>query len=82
MTLKGKGNQNLELHESPIQHRVGDTSGNHALNADDIRRRAYEIYQERGGLSGRELEDWLQAENELRSAALFMRAATGEKHRP
>jgi hypothetical protein len=80
MTLKGKGNQNLELHPSPIQPRAEDTSGNHALNHDDIRRRAYEIYLEHGGMPGREAEDWLQAESELRSAALFMRAATGEKH--
>jgi hypothetical protein len=82
MTLKGKGNHSLELHESPIQPRAEDTSGNHGLNHDDIRRRAYEIYQERGGLPGLDLEDWLQAESELRSAALFMRAATGEQQRP
>ena len=82
MTLKGKGYQNLELHENPIQPRAEDRSGNHALNPDDVRRRAYEIYQERGGLSGHELEDWLQAESEFESAALFMRAAIGEKHRP
>ena len=82
MTLKGKGNQNLELHESPPQPRGEDNSGNHTLNHDDIRRRAYEIYQERGGLPGREREDWFQAESELSSAALFMRATAGEKHRP
>jgi hypothetical protein len=82
MTLKGKGNQNLELHANPIQPRAEDSSGNHALSPDDIRRRAYEIYQERGGLTGRELEDWLQAEKELKSAALFMRATAGEKQRP
>ncbi len=82
MTLKGKGNQNLELHTSPIQPHAEDTSANHAPNHDEIRRRAYEIYLERGGLPGRELEDWLQAESEFESAALFMRAATGEKHRP
>jgi hypothetical protein len=82
MTLKGKGNQNLELHESSLQPRVEDISGNHTLNPDDIRRRAYEIYRERGGLPGLELEDWLQAESELKSATLFMRAATGEKQRP
>jgi len=82
MTLKGKGNQNLELRESPTQARVEDLSGNHALNHDEIRRRAYEIYLERGGLPGRDLEDWLQAESEFQSAALFIRAATGEKHRP
>ena len=82
MTEKGRGHQNLELHANPIQPRAEDTSGNHPLNADDIRRRAYEIYLERGGLPGREIEDWVQAESELKSAALFMRGATGEKHRP
>ena len=81
MTLKGKGYENLGFNERPIQPSAEDTSGNHALNADDIRRRAYEIYQERGGLPGLELEDWFQAESELSSAALFMRATAGEKHR-
>lgn len=33
---------------------------------DEIRRRAYEIYQSRGGEVGRENEDWVQAERELR----------------
>ena len=33
---------------------------------EDIERRAYEIYLERGGTEGCELEDWLQAERELR----------------
>ena len=82
MTLKGKRNETLELHASPIQPHAEDTSANHAPNHDEIRRRAFEIYLERGGLPGRELEDWLQAENELETAALFMRAVTGEKHRP
>ena len=36
-----------------------------AANDREIRRRAYEIYLERGGEPGRELEDWLQAEREL-----------------
>jgi len=82
MTLKDKGNQNLKLHESPIQPRSEDTSGNCTLNQEDIKRRAYEIYREHGSLPGREVEDWLQAESELKSAALFVRGATGEKHRP
>ena len=30
-----------------------------------IRSRAYQLYQERGGEAGHELDDWLQAENEL-----------------
>jgi hypothetical protein len=82
MTSKGKRIEILELHASPIQPHAEDTSGNHAPNHDEIRRRAYEVYLERGGHSGRELEDWLQAESEFESAALFMRAPTGEKRRP
>jgi Protein of unknown function (DUF2934) len=31
----------------------------------EIKRRAYEIYLERGEEPGRDLEDWLQAEREL-----------------
>jgi hypothetical protein len=65
MTLKGKKNEPLEGHASPIRPRSEDASPNRAPNHDDIRRRAYEIHLERGGLSGRELADWLQAEAEL-----------------
>jgi hypothetical protein len=34
---------------------------------DEIRRRAYEIYQERGCTPGDEHEDWLAAEREIRA---------------
>ena len=34
---------------------------------EEIKRRAYEIYLERGEEPGRDLEDWLQAEGELAS---------------
>ena len=33
---------------------------------DEIRRRAYELYQQRGDRSGSEAEDWLSAEREVR----------------
>ena len=33
----------------------------------EIRNRAYEIYLQRGGQLGDEVEDWLQAERELTS---------------
>jgi hypothetical protein len=32
---------------------------------EEIRQRAYEIYNERGGTDGNDLEDWFQAEREL-----------------
>ena len=34
---------------------------------DEIRRRAYEIFEERCGASGNEAEDWFRAEREVRS---------------
>jgi len=32
---------------------------------DQVRRRAYELYEERGREDGHELEDWLRAEEEI-----------------
>ena len=37
------------------------------IRQEDIAERAYAIYQERGGFPGAELDDWLQAEQELRN---------------
>ncbi|EEF61960.1 DUF2934 domain-containing protein [Pedosphaera parvula] len=37
-------------------------------SAEDIARRAYEIYVARGQTAGRDQEDWLQAERELTGA--------------
>jgi len=36
---------------------------------DAIAKRAYELYLQRGSVSGYELEDWLEAEAELTAAA-------------
>jgi len=35
---------------------------------DEIRRRAYELYEQRGKVDGYALDDWLQAEAEVLSA--------------
>ena len=42
------------------------TGGNGNLD-EEIRRRAYELFQERGGEHGHHHEDWLRAEAEVRS---------------
>lgn len=41
-------------------------AGNEAIDLDDVRRRAYELYEHRGRADGRHAEDWLQAESEMR----------------
>lgn len=50
-----------------MQH--SDTKGKSVKNApapEEIRRRAFEIHIEHGGIHGCDLDDWLQAERELR----------------
>jgi hypothetical protein len=41
-------------------------SGDTLNDADAVARRAYEIYQNRGGNHGADLDDWLEAERQLR----------------
>ncbi len=36
---------------------------------DQIRRRAYQIYEARGSEHGRDMQDWLEAEQELQTKA-------------
>ena len=50
--------------------RAGGTGRNSALD-EEIRRRAYQLYVERGGQHGRDLDDWLQAKREFESGALW-----------
>ena len=40
-----------------------------APSRDAVARRAYELYCERGGQDGYDVQDWLQAERELRRTA-------------
>jgi Protein of unknown function (DUF2934) len=46
--------------------KLGQTATDEPHNAEeDIRRRAYELYEGRGREEGHELDDWLQAEQEI-----------------
>ena len=38
------------------------------MSVDDIARRAYELYEERGCEHGRDFDDWLLAEHEVRDS--------------
>ena len=50
----------------PAQEPTSQTP-QHEPSDEEVRERAYEIYLARGGVPGQEMEDWLQAERELRS---------------
>src|SRR5260370_27309546 len=72
MSLKPKGNGTTGSHATPTQAaETGEPSVKSAVRDEEIRRRAYEIYRERGEQPGRELDDWLQAERELKRGMLL-----------
>jgi hypothetical protein len=54
---------------------TGEDLGGNSAREKEIRRRAYEIYLEGGEQSGRELNDWLQAERELERGVLRLAQA-------
>ena len=66
MPSRRKGNRSTGPQATTTQAaETGEASVGNAARDEDIRRRAYEIYLERGEQPGRELDDWLQAEREL-----------------
>ena len=73
MVSKNNSNGNLELRATSVQRQADATSARSTPSDEEIRRRAYEIYLERGGLPGDEIDDWLRAERELQKVALFTR---------
>ena len=46
------------------------------LHKEDIARRAYELYVQRGGEPGNDVEDWLRAEKELGTEPIVAPART------
>jgi DUF2934 family protein len=73
VVTKNKRKVDLVLHAIPPQRRADETTVCHTPSHEEIRRRAYEIYLERGSRLGDELDDWLRAERELQKVALFAR---------
>ena len=52
---------------------------NHAVSTEEIARRAHEIYVERGGEDGHDLDDWYRAEKELAARKENEKEAQREK---
>jgi len=63
-------NLNTNAHEVPtgiLQSNFAEERGKNAPKPAEIRERAFEIHVERGGIHGCDLDDWLEAERELRA---------------
>jgi hypothetical protein len=50
----------------PLPSRATDTSVYPSVSEEQVRRRAYELYTQRGGSHGKHADDWYRAEAELR----------------
>jgi hypothetical protein len=73
------GTKDLQAIEFSVgEEREEGAARNSALEAE-IRRRAYQLYVERGEEHGRDLDDWLQAKREVESGALWPGQAIREE---
>jgi hypothetical protein len=60
-----KGNTKRQAIEAPDGEAREESAVGNSSHDEEIRRRAYEIYLERGAQPGAELDDWVQAEREF-----------------
>jgi hypothetical protein len=56
------------LTEKPAARAARSGNGEWMPPWDEVARRAYELYQRRGGTPGRDVEDWLEAERQVRGS--------------
>lgn len=65
MSTKSQRTGNARREANSTQAETPRNSVGNLSPEEEIRRRAYEIYLERGDQPGRALDDWLQAEREV-----------------
>jgi hypothetical protein len=70
MSSKPQRIESVKPQETSTLPERGDVSVGNPLRDEEVRLRAYEIYLERGEKPGCELDDWLQAERELKRRTL------------
>ena len=72
MSMSSKPNRKRisEIQATSTRVERGKISVVNSTRDEEIRRRAYQIYLERGEQPGCDLDDWLQAEQELRGGDL------------
>jgi hypothetical protein len=73
MSMSSKPNRKRisEIRATSSHVQTGGVSVLNSTREEEIRRRAYEIYLERGEQPGRELDDWFQAERELKGGMVL-----------
>jgi hypothetical protein len=75
MSSKPQRNGNTDAEATSTEAASGEVPVGNSAPDEEIRRRAYEIYLERGEQPGREIDDWLQAESELEHRVIWLTQA-------
>jgi len=75
MTDRHKVKREGPVRRRPKTQSVAATASDNGHEA--TARRAYDIFERRGHEHGRDLEDWLQAERELRETKISLQMAHG-----
>ena len=65
MNMSSKPTRNESADAEVSYAGAGELAPENSARDEEIRRRAYDIYLERGEQPDRELDDWLEAEHEL-----------------
>jgi hypothetical protein len=65
----------MNTNKSSPKNKITDKQESASALDEQIRRRAYDLYQQRGREDGRDTDDWLQAEAELAREKSQSRAA-------
>ena len=67
------GNSKTKRAEAAVGRlRAPEPNGSAPVTDADVARRAYDLYLARGGEPGHDVEDWLQAERDVRGAVDFL----------
>jgi hypothetical protein len=81
VSSKPKSNRDPEPQATSTQLETGEVSVGNSARTEEIRRRAYEIYLERGKQSGHDVDDWLEAEQDSNAVYLAaLRRVKKESH--
>jgi DUF2934 family protein len=70
-----EGHQVAQHGQSPVMKAATSAAESHPNLEEEIRHRAYELYEARGREDGHDIDDWLSAEVEIIASTVKARAA-------
>ena len=75
ITTRGRATEVKTQRTTPAPVKSEDQTGPTPEQLEQIRARAYELFEQRGGEPGHDMEDWLQAEAEVTQQRAKTKAA-------